>query len=104
MSRYDLYSKLREAYSKAYPTKSKNQIHHDVITIWNEHKKKADSVSVISEEIRILEEKFRKRDANFRGFWANLPQPSHPKSSSDPTSQIALRHKRQSHRQRKNPK
>lgn len=72
MRNYKLYF-ISTAYDKAFPSTSKQQIQEDVNKIWKENKNKENVEVFILEEIRQLEEKFRRRDARLRTFWENLP-------------------------------
>lgn len=76
MDKYSLYQSLLDAYSKAYPLKTKQQHQCDVTNAWNEIKKQQNYSELVAKKIVEYKEKSHHSKANFFSFWKSKTGPS----------------------------
>lgn len=84
MDKYSLYLSLMDAYSKAYPTKTKKQHQCDVNKIWTEIKKEKNCSELVSKKILEYKEKSLQSKSNLFSMWKSFS----PISSSSSTTNI----------------
>lgn len=83
MDKYSLYQSLLDAYSKAYPLKTKQQHQCDVTKAWNEIKKQQNYSELISKKILEYKEKSLQSKANLFSYWKSKSNTSTSVQSSN---------------------
>ena len=69
VDKYSLFQSLMNAYSKAYPMKTKKQHQLDVTEIWNQIKKENNLSELVSQKVLEYNEKSMQSKASLFSYW-----------------------------------